>query len=386
MIGKLNHVGVATPSIEESWKLYRDVLGCTDITEEARLPEQGVWVSFVNLPNAQIELIEPYGEASPIHGFLAKNPKGGQHHVCFEVPDILAARDEMRAKGATVLGTGEPRIGAHGVPVIFVHPKDMGGVLVELMQNPDEATDGTGHLDRGLPDHLVGGAVLPILPIGVISHAEAGIDKGDGGDPGAPVDPKLKRKFITTTWVSAMVFTPFWLAMHFHLHPPAAPARLMTADLRPRRAVQRLGAVDRRPLSARQAQERRRGADLDHLLHRHHAGGGGADHRHVGDERLPHRAAGPHPRLQRPCLRHRPDARTTPARDPGAAAHPGHSRRGPGHPDGRGPGAGAGPRRDRRRRGARHLAGRPARHQDHRRQHQARLAARASATATTAAT
>jgi len=137
MIGKLNHVGVATPSIEESWKLYRDILGCTDITE--KLPEQGVWVSFVNLPNAQIELIEPYGEASPIHAFLAKNPKGGQHHVCFEVEDILAARDDMRAKGATVLGTGEPRMGAHGVPVIFVHPKTMGGVLVELMEAPKGA-------------------------------------------------------------------------------------------------------------------------------------------------------------------------------------------------------------------------------------------------------
>ncbi len=139
MIGNLNHVGVATPSIEESWKLYREIFGVTSITEKRALPEQGVWVSFVNLPNAQIELIEPYGENSPIHGFLAKNPKGGQHHVCFEVPDIIAARDEMRAKGATVLGTGEPRIGAHGVPVIFVHPKDMGGVLVELMQTPTEA-------------------------------------------------------------------------------------------------------------------------------------------------------------------------------------------------------------------------------------------------------
>jgi methylmalonyl-CoA/ethylmalonyl-CoA epimerase len=141
MIGKLNHVGVATPSIEESWKLYRDVLGvpADQITERKALPEQGVWVSFVNLPNSQIELIEPYGEASPIHGFLAKNPKGGQHHVCFEVPDIIAARDDMRAKGATVLGTGEPRMGAHGVPVIFVHPKDMGGVLVELMAEPEHA-------------------------------------------------------------------------------------------------------------------------------------------------------------------------------------------------------------------------------------------------------
>ena len=139
MISKLNHVGVATPSIEQSWKLYRDVLGVTDITEKRALPEQGVWVSFVNLPNAQIELIEPYGEDSPINAFLEKNPRGGQHHVCFEVADILVARDDLRAKGATVLGTGEPRIGAHGVPVIFVHPKDMGGVLVELMQTPPDA-------------------------------------------------------------------------------------------------------------------------------------------------------------------------------------------------------------------------------------------------------
>jgi methylmalonyl-CoA/ethylmalonyl-CoA epimerase len=136
MIGKLNHVGVATPSIDESVKLYRDVLGATSIGEKFALPEQGVWVCFVDLPNSQIELIEPHGESSPIHGFLAKNPNGGQHHICFEVENILAARDDMRAKGATVLGTGEPRMGAHGVPVIFIHPKNMGGVLVELMETP----------------------------------------------------------------------------------------------------------------------------------------------------------------------------------------------------------------------------------------------------------
>ncbi|MBQ1540580.1 methylmalonyl-CoA epimerase [Caulobacter sp. CCUG 60055] len=134
MIGKLNHVGVATPSIDESIKLYRDLLGATSITEKRSMAEQGVSFVFVNLPNSQIELIEPYGENSPIHGFLAKNPKGGQHHVCFEVEDIYAARDEMKAKGATVLG--EPRIGAHGTLIVFVHPKDMGGVLVELMETP----------------------------------------------------------------------------------------------------------------------------------------------------------------------------------------------------------------------------------------------------------
>ncbi|MDO8409727.1 MAG: methylmalonyl-CoA epimerase [Phenylobacterium sp.] len=139
MIGKLNHVGVATPSIDDAVRMYRDVLGATSITEKWAMEEQGVWVCFVNLPNSQIELIEPLGEDSPLKGFLAKNPAGGQHHICFEVEDILAARDEMRAKGATVLGTGEPRIGAHGTPVIFVHPKAMGGVLVELMETPKEA-------------------------------------------------------------------------------------------------------------------------------------------------------------------------------------------------------------------------------------------------------
>ncbi|MDP1618540.1 methylmalonyl-CoA epimerase [Phenylobacterium sp.] len=139
MIGKLNHVGVATPSIDDAVRMYRDVLGATSITEKWAMEEQGVWVCFVNLPNSQIELIEPLGENSPLIGFLAKNPAGGQHHICFEVEDILAARDEMRAKGATVLGTGEPRIGAHGTPVIFVHPKNMGGVLVELMETPQEA-------------------------------------------------------------------------------------------------------------------------------------------------------------------------------------------------------------------------------------------------------
>ncbi|HEY3696201.1 methylmalonyl-CoA epimerase [Phenylobacterium sp.] len=136
MIGKLNHVGVATPSIDASAKMYRDMLGATSFSEKFVMEEQGVWVQFVNLPNSQIELIEPYGETSPIHAFLAKNPKGGQHHVCFEVPDIIAARDAMQAKGAAVLNNGVPRIGAHGVPVIFVHPKDMGGVLVELMETP----------------------------------------------------------------------------------------------------------------------------------------------------------------------------------------------------------------------------------------------------------
>ncbi len=134
MIGRLNHVGVATPSIEKSVAVYRDMLGATNIGDAFDLPPQGVRVCFIDLPNSQIELIEPLGENSPLHGFLAKNPAGGQHHVCFEVPDIHEAAADMEAKGAKVLG--EPRIGAHGTPVIFVHPKDMGGVLVELMEIP----------------------------------------------------------------------------------------------------------------------------------------------------------------------------------------------------------------------------------------------------------
>lgn len=135
MIGRLNHVGIATPSIDDSVKLYRDVLGATKIHDKFKMDEQGVWVCFVDLPNSQIELIEPIDADSTITGFLKANPLGGQHHVCFEVDDLLAARDAMVEKGARVLG--EPRIGAHGTPIIFVHPKDMGGVLVELMQKPD---------------------------------------------------------------------------------------------------------------------------------------------------------------------------------------------------------------------------------------------------------
>jgi methylmalonyl-CoA/ethylmalonyl-CoA epimerase len=136
-LGRLNHVGVATPSIENSIAVYRDLLGATKIHDPFDLPPQGVRVCFVDTPNSQIELIEPLGADSPIHKFLEKNPAGGQHHVCFEVPDIHEARAEMEAKGAKVLG--EPRIGAHGTWVIFVHPKDMGGVLVELMETPREA-------------------------------------------------------------------------------------------------------------------------------------------------------------------------------------------------------------------------------------------------------
>ena len=131
-LGRLNHVGIATPSIAQSIETYRTLLGATVIGAPFDLPAQGVKVCFIDTPNTQIELIEPYDDSSPIAGFLKKNPAGGQHHVCFEVPDIHAAVADLKAKGATVLG--EPRIGAHGTPIVFVHPKDMGGVLVELME------------------------------------------------------------------------------------------------------------------------------------------------------------------------------------------------------------------------------------------------------------
>ena len=133
-LGRLNHVGVATPSIEQSIAYWRDVMGATKIHDPFDMPEQGVKVCFVDTPNSQIELIEPLGDKSPIHGFLAKNPLGGQHHICFEVPDIHAAKAEFEAMGKKVLG--EPRIGAHGTPIFFVHPRDMDGMLVEIMESP----------------------------------------------------------------------------------------------------------------------------------------------------------------------------------------------------------------------------------------------------------
>jgi len=144
-IGRLNHVGVAAPNVEAAAGVYADLYGASEATPAKAFPELGVKVIFVTLENMQIELIEPLGEDSPIHKFLERNPKGGQHHMCFEVPDIIAARDAMAARGATVLGSGEPYIGAHGVPVIFVHPKDTGGVLVELMQDPALYKGEAGH-------------------------------------------------------------------------------------------------------------------------------------------------------------------------------------------------------------------------------------------------
>ena len=145
-LGRLNHIGIATPSLEASIAYYRDVMGATKIHAPFDMPSNGVKVCFVDTPGengtsgTQIELIEPLGADSPIHGFLARNPAGGQHHMCYEVPDIHAARAEFEGMGKSILG--ETRIGAHGTLIFFLHPKDMNGVLTEIMETPKP---GAGH-------------------------------------------------------------------------------------------------------------------------------------------------------------------------------------------------------------------------------------------------
>ncbi|MCC0035987.1 MAG: methylmalonyl-CoA epimerase [Hoeflea sp.] len=133
MLGRLNHVAIAVPDLAAASAQYRTMLGA-DVTDPQALPEHGVTVVFIKLPNTKIELLEPLGEGSPIAAFLSKNPSGGMHHVCYEVEDILAARDRLRNEGARVLGDGEPKIGAHNKPVLFLHPKDFNGTLIELEQ------------------------------------------------------------------------------------------------------------------------------------------------------------------------------------------------------------------------------------------------------------
>ena len=131
MIGRLNHVAIAVPDLDAAVAIYRDTLGA-QVSAPQAVPEHGVTVVFVNLPNTKIELLHPLGENSPIAAFLAKNTSGGIHHVCYEVADIKAARDKLVKSGARVLGDGEPKTGAHGKPVLFLHPKDFCGTLVEL--------------------------------------------------------------------------------------------------------------------------------------------------------------------------------------------------------------------------------------------------------------
>ena len=133
MIGRLNHVAIAVNNLEAAIATYRDVLGAS-VSAPLPQPEHGVTVVFIELPNTKIELLEALGEASPIAKFLERNPDGGIHHICYEVDDVIAARDKLTSVGARVLGDGTPRIGAHGKPVIFLHPKDFNGTLVELEQ------------------------------------------------------------------------------------------------------------------------------------------------------------------------------------------------------------------------------------------------------------
>ncbi len=131
MLDRLNHVAIAVPDLAAAAKLYRDMMGAT-VSEPSPLPDHGVTVVFVELANTKVELLEPLGPDSPIAAFLQRNPDGGIHHMCYEVADIIAARDRLRAGGVRILGDGEPKTGAHGKPVLFLHPKDCGGTLVEL--------------------------------------------------------------------------------------------------------------------------------------------------------------------------------------------------------------------------------------------------------------
>ncbi|TPN44917.1 MULTISPECIES: methylmalonyl-CoA epimerase [unclassified Mesorhizobium] len=134
MLGRLNHVALAVPDLAAAIAAYHNTLGAA-VSEPQALPEHGVTVVFVNVGNTKIELLEPLGEGSPIAAFLVKNPSGGMHHLCYEVDDILAARDQLKAAGARVLGDGNPKLGAHGKPVLFLHPKDFFGTLIELEQS-----------------------------------------------------------------------------------------------------------------------------------------------------------------------------------------------------------------------------------------------------------
>ena len=137
MIGRLNHVAIVVPDLEEAAALYRETLGAT-VSDPQPLPEHGVTTVFIELENSRIELLHPLGEASPVKKFLDRNPSGGVHHVCYEVKDIIAARDQLEWRGARVLGDGKPKEGAHGKPVLFLHPKDFCGTLIELEEcGPD---------------------------------------------------------------------------------------------------------------------------------------------------------------------------------------------------------------------------------------------------------
>ena len=198
MIGRLNHVAIATSDIKKAAKIYRDVLG-GKVSEEVPQPDHGVTTVFVDLGNTKIELLEPLGENSPIANFLKKNPSGGMHHVCYEVDDIYAARDKMRAEGATITGTGEPRIGAHGKPVIFLHPEG-------FRRHAGRARTGVIHAVHA--SVLIGAyaifwflALFCLLPVGL-----GEVDP----ETGAPLHPKLLLKAAVATGVAALLWVGFY--------------------------------------------------------------------------------------------------------------------------------------------------------------------------------
>ena len=152
MIGNLNHIAIAVPDLDEAIRQYQDIFGVF-VTSPQDLPDHGVRVSVVNLPNTKIELMMPLGENSPIQGFLQKNPKGGLHHLCYEVPNILEARDKLLASGLEIAGDETPKIGFHGHPVLFFHPKTCFGVLIELEENPALQAQGRVEVTRIGPHH-----------------------------------------------------------------------------------------------------------------------------------------------------------------------------------------------------------------------------------------
>ncbi len=212
MLGRLNHVAIAVPDLEAAARIYRAKLGARLSTPQA-LPEHGVSVVFVDLPNTRIELMAPLGAASPIAKFLERHPEGGMHHLCYEVDDVRAARDQLTREGARVLGDGEPKIGAHGKPVIFLNPKD-------FCRHPDRARG--GRLMGLFPSIAVYFVIwwlclFVVLPFGIRSHREMD-DVTLGTDAGAPHRPRMAIRLLATTLVAAVLYGGFFLYFNvFHL-------------------------------------------------------------------------------------------------------------------------------------------------------------------------
>jgi methylmalonyl-CoA/ethylmalonyl-CoA epimerase len=202
MLGRLNHVAIAVKDAEKAANIYGAAFGA-DISAAVPLPEHGVITVFVTLPNTKIEFIQPLGEASPIAKFLERNADGGIHHICYEVPDIIAARDRLIKEGARVLGDGVPKIGAHGKPVLFLHPKDFSGALVEI----EQARVMAYLISTGFAIYFVLWWIVLFvtLPFGVRSQHEDG-SGSPGTDPGAPVATRMGRKLIWTTLLSAVIY------------------------------------------------------------------------------------------------------------------------------------------------------------------------------------